>query len=253
MKILVLSDLHLESNPLWNFPESFPEHDVAVFAGDIHGSVEKSIHLLDTAPALANTKAIFFTPGNHEFYDRDIMADLARMPSVRGRVYTTPTKIDGVKFIPATLWTDYALDGNRRGSMPWAEAFMSDHRVIRVGGRKFTPDDALCLHRLDRDTIMNNLKTAKGKTVVITHHCPHPGSIDPRFAGNNLNPAFASNLDTEIRTLEPTLWIHGHTHHSCDYFVYKTRIVCNPKGYGPFTAGYRSENAGFNPQLVVEI
>jgi Icc-related predicted phosphoesterase len=29
----------------------------------------------------------------------------------------------------------------------------------------------------------------------------------------------------------PALWLHGHTHGSCDYKLGDTRVVCNPMGY----------------------
>jgi Icc-related predicted phosphoesterase len=87
-----------------------------------------------------------------------------------------------------------------------------------------------------------------GKTVVVTHHAPHPISIAPRYARDALNPAFASDLTDVISQHQPDLWVHGHTHSSFDYVVpgTKTRVVCNPMGYD-------DENPSFDVGLVVEL
>jgi hypothetical protein len=67
MKLLVFSDLHLDHKPNWSLPDSFPDYDVCVAAGDIDGSPAESIRRLATNPGLRG-KPIVFTPGNHEFY-----------------------------------------------------------------------------------------------------------------------------------------------------------------------------------------
>jgi Icc-related predicted phosphoesterase len=89
--------------------------------------------------------------------------------------------------------------------------------------------------------------------VVVTHHLPHPGSIHPRFADDALTPAFCSDLSELVESSGAVLWVHGHTHESCDYVAGETRVVCNPKGYGPIRHGGRYENMNFDPGLVVEI
>src|SRR2546421_2288396 len=71
MRLLVLSDLHLEHRPRWRLPEKFPPFDVAVLAGDIEGSPRKSIELLAATPALG-CKPCVLVAGNHEFYGGEI-------------------------------------------------------------------------------------------------------------------------------------------------------------------------------------
>lgn len=113
----------------------------------------------------------------------------------------------------------------------------------------FTPEQALALHRESRAWLEERLSEPfDGKTVVVTHHAPHPGSISPKYLGDALTPAFVSDLTDLIGRHQPDMWIHGHVHHSCDYVVpeTKTRIVCNPRGYG-------YENPSFRMRLVVEV
>jgi hypothetical protein len=82
---------------------------------------------------------------------------------------------------------------------------------------------------------------------VVTHHLPHRRSVHPRYDGDMLSPAFASDLDHLVRA-PVALWVHGHTHESMDYFVNGTRVVCNPRGY----AG-SDLNLAFDPTFLVEI
>jgi hypothetical protein len=63
--------------------------------------------------------------------------------------------------------------------------------------------------------------------------------------GNELNLAFASNLDFLIHP-PVSLWIHGHQHDSADYTLGDTRVVCNPRGYYPHQL-----NQMFEPNKVV--
>src|SRR5262249_50017572 len=84
-------------------------------------------------------------------------------------------------------------------------------------------------------------------TVVVTHHLPHPDSIPAKYAALRVNAGFASDL-TSLLGPAISLWIHGHTHDSCDYFANGTRIVCNPRGYLP-----QHPNPGLDPALVWEL
>lgn len=54
------------------------------------------------------------------------------------------------------------------------------------------------------------------------------------------------DLTDVIEDGRPALWVHGHTHDSCDYELGATRIVCNPRGY-------EDENSAFDPELVVTL
>lgn len=89
-------------------------------------------------------------------------------------------------------------------------------------------------------------KKPEKQLVVITHHLPSFKSVAARYKNSALNPCFASQTDDLVMQLQPALWIHGHTHASVSYILGKTRVLCNPRGYG-------AENASFNPMMVVEV
>lgn len=252
MKVQILSDIHVEFGN--RIPPPAPEADVVVLAGDL--APYRPEVLEDIAETLSGCR-ILYVPGNHEFYGGDIddvreaMArDCARLgiELLDRRALT----FDGVRFIGATLWTDFALDGvvDAVAAQQTARQRMPDFRVIRHGGVAFTPAESIRRHEADRDFIEQELRNAAdpGLTaVVITHHAPSPRSIRPWFHGNALNPAFASRLDTLIATYQPPLWIHGHMHDSIDEQLGGTRVVANPGGY---TA---AENPRFDPALCVDV
>ena len=92
-----------------------------------------------------------------------------------------------------------------------------------------------------------------GKTAVVTHHLPHPRSVYQRFADDPVTPAFCSDLSNLVKDSGAALWVHGPTHTSCDYMTGHTRVVCNPKGYGPQARSGVIENYAFKPELVIKI
>lgn len=91
-------------------------------------------------------------------------------------------------------------------------------------------------------------KEFAGPTIVVTHHLPAAPSVASQFLNDPLNPAFASRLEGLIEKFQPALWVDGHTHVACDYEIFGTRVVCNPRGYPS-----EYSNKGFTPELVIEV
>lgn len=122
MRLLVLSDLHLELKPRWSLRRRWPDYDVAVVAGDLAGSIALGVAMLATYPVLGGRPAIY-VPGNHEYWEDEIgQAEQAGHWVALGTnvhlLQGSSVVINGVRFAGATLWTDYALDGEgcpRRG------------------------------------------------------------------------------------------------------------------------------------------
>jgi hypothetical protein len=161
--------------------------------------------------------------------------------------------IGGVRFLGATLWTDFALRGTDPSSIDRAmtDAYegMNDFRFIRYGeGRMFRPADARAIHLSQVQWLRAKLaQEFVGSTVVVTHYLPHRQSIHPKYKRSDLNPSFASDL-SDLMGPSVSLWIHGHTHESFDYVVDGTRVVCNPRGYFPMEL-----NAAFDPVLTIDV
>lgn len=251
VKIRVLSDLHLEFQD-WDPPHATA--DVIVLAGDIHSSTRG----IEWARRQFSLTPILYVPGNHEFYGREIeeaLSDLQRAGRRFGVdvLHGRGIVLGGVRFLGATLWTDFALNGDDARSiaraMSDAKRGMSDFSIIRHGAHGlFTPEHARAMHVEQVGWIRERLADDfPGPTVLVSHHLPHPRSIHRKYWGAILNPSFASDL-SQLMGPPVAAWIHGHTHESCDYIAEGTRIVCNPRGYGPFEL-----NAAFDPILTIEI
>ncbi|RVA57608.1 phosphatase [Mesorhizobium sp. M7A.F.Ca.US.001.01.1.1] len=252
MKIWTFSDLHLEFAELPR-PLAIPDADVCVVAGDLCRAPANGVHWL--AENIAHAMPCVYVAGNHEFYRGSIREGLedgrsaaAGFPNVHF-LEDDFVLIDGVRFLGATLWTDYRIQGHPEFDMVYARERMNDHKLIakqRNPWQRFVPETAFRLHQVSRLFITSALKADPITTIVVTHHLPHAKSIPSRFEGDPLNAAYASDLSDVIEEGRPALWVHGHTHDSCDYQVGSTRVICNPRGYD-------GENGAFDPGFVLEI
>lgn len=269
MHIQIASDLHLE-----RMTRKFPAYrgitpghaDVLVIAGDIHhGAAAIDAFRYWPVPVL-------YVHGNHEAYHAQypqVVTDIRRRAQQCGgqvrHLENEATVIGGVRFLGCCLWTDYALQQpgqdalTPQAAMAQARTMLFDHRVITMpDGALFAPQDALRLHQESRAWLEQQLAMPfDGKTVVITHHGPHPHSIHPRFSGSVLNPGFISDLSPLLAHAD--LWIHGHVHDSFDYVAAGCRVVTNPRGYAlnlQHTASLEDivwENPAFDPQRVITL
>lgn len=256
MRLQILSDLHVDAGGIHR-PIMAAGIDALIVAGDVCAGVETGFTVL--RHYVPSAIPIIMVLGNHEFYGYNYSSELAR-----GRAGAFAHNIHllendtvilgGVRFVGATLWTDYDLFGsaNRDNCIQAAAVGLNDHRLIGLttGGsadRRFKPLDALALHQQSRAYLDQALaEPHNGPTVVITHHAPHEKSVATRYNRSLLTGAFVSDLAAVIAAYQPELWVHGHTHTSFDYRVGSTRIICNPAAYG-------AENPAFNPALVVEV
>ncbi|VTU42630.1 MULTISPECIES: metallophosphoesterase [unclassified Variovorax] len=268
MKLHVLSDLHLEFYASGPLPVLA---DALVLAGDIVLTRDLGPLRELVSNYAAAGRPVLFVPGNHEFYSAvmsDALRQLSRELPKAGvtLLHNRLVQFGGVRFFGATLWTNYLLGtngGSAAYSMHAARSMLVDHRAIalrRKGElRHFDPSDAAAAHRKSLRLLRTKLSTPfAGRTVVITHHGVHPGSIAPRYAGDSITPAFISDLRPLIELLQPALWVHGHVHDSFSYEHGQTRFVVNPRGYPrskypPKGEPMRFENSSFNPALVVEV
>jgi predicted phosphodiesterase len=264
MRIQIASDLHLEHLE-WRFPDyrgvEPANADILVLAGDIaNGS--RALDLFGDWPV-----PVIYVPGNHEYYGHscaDVQSDFAWKAKAFPKINVLDPGakiIGGIRFIGCTLWTDYDLFGEqyRELAMTACATSLPDHTVIKIEeDRPFTPAFARELHLKQRDWLRSRLNEPfAGKTVVVTHHAPAPGSLHPMFEKDLVSAAFVSDLTDMLGGA--ALHIHGHTHHSFDYDVNGTRVVANPMGYSKGVKvvaspkELRRENLDFNAQFVVEL
>ncbi len=251
MKLALYSDLHLEFQD-WTPPPL--QADVIVLAGDIH--------IGDAAFAWARrhfpSKPVVYVAGNHEFFGSCIPAVLGEMRAAASQsgvhfLHDGELRIQGVRILGTTLWTDfefYGADAARISrSMAHARRGMRDYALIEhAPGCPLSPELTRQIHLEQRRWLERQLALeCDVPTVVVTHHLPHPLCVHPKYEHSPVNPAFVSDLSPLFRD-SVKLWVHGHTHESRDFTVGATRVVCNPRGYLP-----HQPNPDFDPALVVEI
>jgi predicted phosphodiesterase len=234
MKLNILSDLHLSQAGL-ALPQN--DADAVILAGDI----ARPEQALEWARRFG--KPVLYVPGNHEFYGGSLPGTLQRLRQLCAGTRVQVLDRDEVhmgrvRFLGATLWTDFLLDAEGDGRAAAVEAalrLVRDFQRIHVDERQtelFTPSH--CAASFARDAAWLASKLAQrhdGSTVVVTHHAPSPRSVHPRFAGSPLNACFVSDAHYLLDGRRAQLWVHGHTHDSFDYVVNGTRVVCNPRGY----------------------
>lgn len=205
---------------------------------------------------------IIYVAGNHEFYGSQrchVLEDIRNACGENGvhflddkvlQLQDSKTKTS-IRFLGATLWTDFLLFGEDLKSkcLLYGELYLNDFRKIRDGEKNFSPKKSIQLHEKSLAWLQKELESPfNGKTVVVTHHLPSMHSVAKRYKPDLLSACFSSEL---VRLFgKMSLWIHGHTHDSCDYEMNGTRVVCNPRGY---VRSNHAENPEFNPSLVIKI
>lgn len=269
----VCSDLHLEGfsgrNPDTLLIDFIPFDDrdaesVLVLAGDISSSPDQLFGFLRAATE--KFPHVIFVPGNHEYYkhnydawNRTMIERVNLLENLHFALGCVDSiEIEDVRYVFGTLWGDGGFTLQDQGRVGF---YLNDFRLIERDmpnngsgrdRRKFTVQDMMEISKQQKTSIRFVLENKfKGKTVVITHHLPSRRLVSARFlerdGSDGANGGFVTDCDNIICTLEPWLWIHGHTHDTIDTELWKTRIVCNP-------AGYRGEYATrFNTYMTAEL
>ncbi|MBB2789234.1 UNVERIFIED_ORG: Icc-related predicted phosphoesterase [Rhizobium esperanzae] len=255
MKAWIFSDLHFEQGTSADF--DIPAADVCICPGDISdGGVVPSVRFL--GQVVAPRMPVVFVPGNREYYRASIEEGFDAGVEEALKFHNVfildggVASIEGINFVGATLWSDYALFGDRRMAMLADQNASHDYSEIKLSKRpakRFSARNAMERHYEARVIIDRFLGASSSvPTVVVTHHAPSILSISPENVDDPLAPSYASSLERIILRHQPCLWVHGHLHNSSDYRIGSTRVVCNPRGL-PGDASSKT----FDPNMVIEI
>ncbi|NEH27446.1 metallophosphoesterase [Rhizobium ruizarguesonis] len=268
MRAWIISDIH-HFGGLVGTTVKVPEADVCICAGDVSDDIKSSIQYL--RQHIEPHMPVVLVLGNHDYFGSGIEFALqtARHEALGRRIFILEDEaieMSGCRFVGATLWTNFAVSVGRDEHIPPEErrafacrvvpAQMADfHRIFRSDERRYgengmiTVRELLARHKESRSFIDRELaKPFDGRTVVLTHHAPHMRSMDPRFFGEATSAAFVSDLSDLITRRRPSIWVHGHVHRFSDYMADRTRVICNPFGYG----GERGIS-GFLPGFVIAV
>ncbi len=224
----VMSDTHCEFHR--DNGKSFVEGldigdaDVLILAGDIN--IAKNNLLFDTLNLFCSSfedLKIIYIHGNHEFYgsNREFVLDNTREAVKHNSnliwLDNDIVTIEGCRFIGAPLWFPYDYENVKY------EHSIGDFSEIEKYSDWVYSENRKAVGFLEKNVM-------EGDTV-ISHHLPSAKSVARQFHKSQLNRFFLCDIEYVIAKLCPALWIHGHTHFSLDYRIWKTKIVCNPFGY----------------------
>lgn len=251
IKIQYASDLHLEfpiNKEFMKLQPLQPVGDVLVLAGDIVPFAFMDKHKDFFNYVSDHFESTYWLPGNHEYYHFDIAEKSAVLhEKIRNNVFLVNNASviqANTKLIFSTLWSKIS-PGNQ-----WHIARnMSDFRLIKYNGFRFSSDAYNLLHAESLAFIQRELKTDKEKNVaVFTHHCPTFLNYPEQYKGDVLNEAFAVELHDLIESSGVAYWVHGH-HHSNgpEFSIGKTKIITNQLGYVQ-----RDENFLFGTNKYIE-
>lgn len=256
MKAWIFSDLHTEFEPDVA-PLAVPDADVCICAGDVcdRGPARSVVYL---GEHVSRFMPVILVPGNHEYYRSSIVEGLKEALETAANCYPDvhvlnrrAVTLGGFRFVGATLWSDFNLNGNMNWALHSAQNELNDYRKIKMSKvpfRRFTSGHAHALNSEDKHFIRRALdEPDAAPTVVVTHHAPSIFSLAPEFVGDPLTPSFVSNLEPDIAKFQPVAWIHGHLHNRSDYSIIDTRLICNPRGYPDEPV------PDFDPSLVIHL
>jgi hypothetical protein len=128
-------------------------------------------------------------------------------------------------------------------------SLIEDGYETRERNAKFAPEDAVEDHKKMLSYIRLMIEGRfNDKFVVCGHHAPSKLSTKPQYERDVvMNGGYSSDLSEFILDHpQIKLWTHGHTHHTFDYMIGSTRIVCNPRGY----VGYEEQAEQFQLKVV---
>lgn len=279
MFIRIASDLHLEqyfgrkAGLLIETMIPAGELDaqsMLVLAGDISSQPDQLVDFLEAC--LKRFNGVLYIPGNHEFYRHDYFQWCEQMEqrlqplTEHGLLFSTKdvrvTELPDARFVYGTLWGDGGFTLADAGQVGF---YLNDFRLIQYGVHpdhgaplRFKVDDMVSVFKAQRSDISAALQQKVSvPTVVVTHHLPSRRLVSKRFwpgdGSDGSNGGFVGDCENAICTLEPSMWIHGHTHDSIDTMLWRTRVIANPRGYHGEFKGVQTMNSYNDGPKYIEL
>jgi predicted phosphodiesterase len=240
INIGIISDIHQDCKRGEYIHEPKDNIDVMIVAGDL----QEGNGIETLVPYVQAGQRVVYITGNHEYYNHSVSLldnDIAAHAQVAGVDFLQQgtVVIDNVRFIGATLWTNFMLYGEAE---KWfvkqaCQKGMNDYEYIRKLHKtnyytRLTTLDVEQMHADQLAYIVGELSMPHdGPTVVVTHHGPSMLSVPPWYKDDKVSGGYVSPLEDIIEKYEPDMWVHGHTHTPFDYELFNTKVVCNPRGY----------------------
>jgi len=248
MKIQIVSDIH---NEFGMFEYDFSDIDLLILAGDIDLG-EKGF---DWIASIVKDIPVLYVLGNHEYYRHSYpkLLNKLKAKSKESNIHVLEKEavvIENITFHGTSLWTNFELFGDPKIAGYECQQRMNDYRLIRLDP-SYSKLRSIDTHLMFYESLNwlreSLLHSSTDINIVITHHAPSRKSIPEKYKDRLVSAAYASDLDEFMIQTKADVWIHGHVHEYRDYYVGKTRVVCNPKGYPS------EPDHGYRSKMVIEI
>jgi len=261
MKFCLISDLHVDHNPLDYscFDHLSKDCNTVVLAGDISNDVFESSR--EIVKLKSYFKEVIWVMGNHDAYnlgfhqtrvsDREFSAKWP-YPQTVDEIYDhyarwsqehdihflhqSSVVVEGVEFVGATGWHNFDAAPYLRFEdqvQCWMDS-INDSRYIRWS-REYSVDwkPVLTAALDDADYIREAVKANILPKVVITHHIPHRNfvKVTNNITWNLLNGSFLNTALEECQDPSIRAWCFGHTHFRFDQEQDGIRYLNNARGY----------------------
>ena len=234
MKVQYCSDLHLEfernNKYLTNNPLKICG-DILILAGDIAPLHDEFINNSFLKNISKNYSRVFWVPGNHEYYYRNI-SDYGKSFNIKifsniNIVSNIEFKVEDVNFVFSTLWSRIS-----KGNEKTIEQSVSDFDCITNNDKKFKASDFNKLHDESLTFLKQALKSKRDNVVVVTHHLPSHLCNAPDHNNSPIREAFCVELTDFIEKNKANFWLYGHSHYNQSPLVIgKTIMLTNQLGY----------------------
>src|SRR5215213_2565138 len=229
MRVFATSDLHTDykENFRWLTELSGVNYrdDTLIVAGDVSDRLEV---VRETLLLLRSKfRHVLFTPGNHELWVRntqissiDKLNQVLQLCEEIG-VVIKPLRLDDLWIVPLYSWYDGVYDPEMNA---WA-----DFHLCKWPDdvKQSLPDYFLRLNE-------PHLKSYDGQVITFSHFIPRAELLPPKeYMRFSWLPdvSICAGLDAQIRKLNSTVHVCGHTHTTIDTVVDDVRYVQNAVRY----------------------
>lgn len=234
MRIQYCSDLHLEFGQNSRYFAKNPLHvsgEVLLLAGDIIPIHDEFFNDSFFNFIADNYKQVFWVPGNHEFYYKDI-TEFSKSYNIQIKdniniVNNIELKYENIRFVFSTLWSNISSLNEKN-----IEQSVSDFANISYKNKKLKAKEYNMLHVDGLEFIQQSLKEAHENTVVVTHHLPSNLCNSSHHKNSSINEAFCVDLTHFIESCNANYWIYGHSHfNQKPLIIGNTILLTNQLGY----------------------
>ena len=228
MRLFATSDLHTDYKENFRWLEELSDteyrDDTLIVAGDVSDRVEivrETLLLLRS-----KFRQLLFTPGNHELWVRSAEIDsIEKFQLILDLcdeldIATKPLRLGDVWVVPLFSWYDGVFEPEMRA---WA-----DFQLCKW------PEDVAPLSDYFLRLNEPYLKTHDAPVISFSHFIPRSDLLPPKEylrISWLANVSICAALDKQIRQLNSTVHICGHTHTTFDQVIDDVRYVQNAVRY----------------------